>query len=85
MKCKWYQFHKWDYVKSSYTSEFLGEACKNYYNKCRICSKCGHAQSYELLGFVETGWRDLSECEINILKFKIEPVQEKDKIVWYFK
>jgi hypothetical protein len=82
---QWHHFHKWEYVKNSYTSEFLGEKCEKYYDDYSFCSKCGNAQSHVLIGMLEYGWMDLTECETNILKSKIEPVQEKDKIVWYFK
>jgi hypothetical protein len=84
-KCKWYQFHKWEYVYDSYKDKFLGEECEKFYTKYRMCSKCDIIQSHELLGFVETGWRELSECETEILKSKIEPVFENGKTNWYFK
>ena len=85
MKCKWHLFHDWQYVKDSYKSKFLGEECEEFYDSFRICSKCGKAQSHELLGFVEMGWRNLNECETKILKSKIEAVYENGKIIWYFK
>jgi hypothetical protein len=34
---------------------------------------------------VETGWRELSDCEAKILKSKIEPIFENGKTNWYFK
>ena len=82
LKCKCYHFHNWKYVKDSYKEKFLGEECERYYNRFRICSKCGKAQFRELLfGYKDTGWIDLNEYKTKILKSKIEPAVENDKIV----
>jgi hypothetical protein len=48
-KCKWYQFHKWEYVYDSYKNVFLDEECEVFYTKYRMCSKCNTVQSYDLL------------------------------------
>ena len=84
-KCKWYQFHKWAYVKDSYKERFLGEECEVFYDSYRICQKCGKTQYYTLTGYAEMGWITLDECKSKVLKSKIEPVMENDKLVYYFK
>jgi len=59
-------FHRWKYVREYFSHSFLGEEVRSWWNRFRICQKCGAAQEQEF-----AYWRPLSNKEKEVLLRKI--------------
>ncbi len=65
-------FHKYEELKEEVKYTFYDEICKRYRStNYRICKKCHNVQEYS---FDSQGgsWRNLTECENNIIKKYID-------------
>lgn len=60
--------HKWKYVKDCDIRIFLGEKVKIYWNRFRICKRCGKTEEYWIAWDV---WECLCEEYAKVLKSKI--------------
>ena len=74
MKCKWYQFHKWENIKVQSKENFLGETIDTLeHTKYRICKRCKLVQEYTYAYDSQSGtYYYISEDKAKILRDKID-------------
>ena len=76
MKCRWYQFHKWQNIYEEVQNKYLDEEYTSYTSNLKVCRKCGTVKEYN---YDSQGgyWNVLDEQKTKIVHEKMDFVGDK--------